>query len=187
VSAAGPASRRLFFALWPDAAERQALHTAFGAVIAAAGGRAVASANLHLTLEFLGAVPDAERASLEAIGAAVVLPQGVVVLDRLDWWPRAATLVVAPAAAADGLLVVQAQLRRTLNDRGFRVDSRPFRPHVTLARKVRAPPPAAPAAAVAWPLHELALVESLTGPQGSRYQPLARWSRVPRPADFEAH
>ncbi len=181
-----PAARRLFFALWPDEAERRALHDAFGAAIAAAGGRAVAPAHLHLTLEFLGAVPDAELAALAAIGAALALPEEVVVLDRLGWWPRAATLVVVPGAAPRGLLAVQAQLRETLKGRGFRVDSRPFRPHVTLARKVRAPPALGPAAGVGWPLRELALVESLTHPQGSRYTPLARWPRGARRADFGA-
>ena len=178
--------RRLFFALWPDAAERRALGDAFGAAIAAAGGRAVPSANLHLTLEFLGPVEEAALPALVALGRALSLPVEAVVLDRLNWWRRAAMLVAAPSVAATGLLAAQAQLRQALKGGGFRVDSRPFRPHVTLVRKVDTPPPAGPPAAVAWSFGEMALVESLSTPSGSCYAPLARWSRGAAHSDFSA-
>ncbi len=178
-------TRRLFFALWPDDAAREALRAGFGTAVAGAGGRAVPAANLHLTLEFLGPVAEERLADLAALGGAVALPQEPLVLDRLNWWPRAATLVAAPSAPGAGLLAAQADLRQALNDRGFRVDSRPFRPHVTLARKVTAAP-AATAASVRWPLGELALVESVPAPGGSRYTPLARWRRAARHAQFHA-
>jgi 2'-5' RNA ligase len=185
VSGAQPPRRRLFFALWPDEAERRALVEAFGAVVAAAGGRAVAPANLHLTLEFLGPVAEAELPALAALGAALALPDEAVVLDRLDWLRRAAVLVAAPSAPAAGLAAAQADLRRALKGRGLRVDSRPFRPHVTLAREVTVAPRPCPAS-VAWSIRDLALVESVASPAGSRYTPLARWRRGAAPADFNA-
>jgi len=184
VSEGRPRLRRLFFALWPDEAGRRALGAAFGAAAAAAGGRAVPAANLHLTLEFLGPVAQAALPALETLGGSLALPDEALVLDRLDWWRRAATLVAAPSAPGAGLLAAQAQLRRALNSGGFRVDSRPFRPHVTLARKVAAPPAPTPPAAVAWRALELALVESVATPQGSRYEPLARWRRGAAGTDF---
>lgn len=182
-----PPRRRLFFALWPDDAARGVLGDAFGAAVAAAGGRAVPAANLHLTLEFLGLVEEEALPVLAAFGADVRLPDEPVVLDRLDWWRRAAMLVAAPSAPAAGLLAAQAQLRLALKDGGFRVDSRPFRPHVTLARKVAAPPPPPPSAAVAWRFPELALVESVATPEGSRYTPIGRWPRGAAAADFSTH
>jgi 2'-5' RNA ligase len=186
VSGGQPASRRLFFALWPDDAEQRALAAAFGTVAAAAGGRAEPVASLHLTLEFLGPVAETDLPALVALGAALALPDEAVVLDRLDWWRRAAVLVAVPSAPAAGLLAAQADLRQALKGRGFRVDSRPFRPHVTLARRVAAPPPAARPAAVAWAIGELALVESVAAPTGSRYTPLARWRRGAPQANFSA-
>jgi RNA 2',3'-cyclic 3'-phosphodiesterase len=186
VSGGRPAGRRLFFALWPDDAERRALGAAFAAAIAAAGGRAVPPENLHLTLEFLGPVADAELAALAAVGAAIALPEQAVALDRLDWWRRASLLVAVPSAPAAGLLALQARLRQALQGRGFRVDTRPFRPHVTLAREAAAPPAATAAAGVAWAIRELALVESVASPAGSRYVPLARWRRGAPDADFGA-
>lgn len=184
MSGGRPARRRLFFALWPDDAERRALAAAFGAALASTGGRAVPAQSLHLTLEFLGPVADAEFTSLAAVGSAVVLPDESLVLDRLEWLRRAALLFAAPSTPAAGLLALQAQLRQALKGRGFRVDSRPFRPHVTLARKVAAPPPAGYAACVAWSIRELALVESVATPAGSRYTPLARWRGDGVQADF---
>jgi len=115
------------------------------------------------------------------------MPDEMLVLDRLDWWRRAALLVAAPSAPGAGLLAVQEKLRDALKGRGFRVDSRPFRPHVTLAREVTAAPPAAPPAEVAWPVRELALVASVPAPGGSRYTPLARWQHGSARADLSAH
>ncbi len=186
MSGGRPARRRLFFALWPSEAERRALAAAFGAVIAATGGRAVPAESLHLTLEFLGPVADTELATLAALGAAVVLPSEVLVLDRLEWLRRAALLFAAPSVPAAGLLAVQSDLRQALKGRGFRVDSRPFRPHVTLARRVAAPPQGGVQASVAWSVGELALVESVATPAGSCYAPLARWRRDAARADFSA-
>jgi RNA 2',3'-cyclic 3'-phosphodiesterase len=185
VTAAGQPSRRLFFALWPADAVRHALAAAFGAAVAAGGGRAVPPAHLHLTLEFLGPVAGDRLAELVAIGGHVALAAEPLVLDRLEWWRRAATLVVAPSTPGAGLLAVQAELRRALGGSGFRVDSRPFRPHVTLARKVVAAPAAAPGAVV-WPVEELALVASEPAAGGSRYTRLARWSGAATQAEFGA-
>jgi 2'-5' RNA ligase len=177
----------LFFALWPDDAVRSALVAACGAALAVARGRAVPATNLHLTLEFLGPVAETALGDLAELGGAIALPDEVLVLDRLEWWRRAALLVAAPGAPGAGLLAMQAQLRQALSGRGFRVDSRPFRPHVTLARELAQAPPPAPPAAVAWPVGELALVESVPAPDGSRYTPLARWRRGAARANFSAH
>ena len=140
MSGGRPATRRLFFALWPDPATRRALGNALGAVLATAGGQAVPAGELHLTLEFLGRIPDGALETLAALGAAIALPDEALLLDRLEWWRRSALLVATPSASAAGLLAAQAQLRQALGDHGFRVDSRPFRPHVTLARVRHARP-----------------------------------------------
>jgi 2'-5' RNA ligase len=170
------AKARLFFALWPGEELRAALTVAFAPAVAAAGGRAVPAHNLHLTLAFLGAVPAAALDRLVALGAALDLPQAGVRLDRLDWWRRAEVLVAAASEPPAALLELQAHLRRLLNEAGFRIDSQPFRPHVTLARKVSSPPPSVQSAVV-WPIATAALVESVPAPGGSRYTPLTTWTR----------
>ena len=172
-----PGHRRLFFALWPDAALRERLLETFGAAAAAAGGRAVAAENLHVTLEFLGVVAASRLEELEALGAATSLPAAALSLDTLEWWPRPALGVAGTSRPAGALLDLQAELRLRLGERGFRVDARAFRPHLTLAREVRVAPPLIRVARIDWPLAELALVESHADAGGSRYTALARWSR----------
>ena len=56
---AGEAQRRLYFALWPDAALRATIARVAAGPAAVAGGRAVPAADLHVTLAFLGGVPAA--------------------------------------------------------------------------------------------------------------------------------
>ena len=166
--------RRLFFALWPDPVEREALRAAFAASVRSAGGRAVPAEHLHVTLEFLGGVEDRLLVELTTLGAALALVEEPLLFDRIDWWRRSRALVAAPSVAPPALGALQSQLRRALSGGGFRVDSRPFRPHVTLAREVTAAP-AASAASVAWRTRVFALVESEPTPHGSRYTPIARW------------
>lgn len=172
-----PGHRRLFFALWPDATLRERLVESFGAAAATAGGRAVVPENLHVTLEFLGPVAASRLDELIALGAATSLPPTELSLDTLEWWPRPALRVAGTSRPASALLDLQAELRLRLGEHGFRVDSRAFRPHLTLAREVRVAPATTRAVRLDWPLNELALVESHAQPGGSRYTALERWSR----------
>src|SRR5579883_616458 len=76
-SAPGAPTRRLFFALWPDEAMREAMVQAIREPVRASGGRPVHAGNLHVTLAFLGAVPErrltelaeAARAAAEDMGS----------------------------------------------------------------------------------------------------------------------
>jgi 2'-5' RNA ligase len=61
----------LFFALWPDHALQQSLAETTQTVVLAAGGRPVPPENFHLTLAFLGSVPDARISEVAALGANV--------------------------------------------------------------------------------------------------------------------
>ena len=165
--------RRLFFALWPDEPLRAALAAALGG--APLPGTPVASADWHVTLEFLGQVAEARINELRALGASARLPATELVLDQLDWWRRPALLVAVGERAPAALIELQSALRRALGSAGFRVDARDYRPHLTLARRVAARPALAPIAPLLWPVTTLALVES-TYAAGARYRPLASWT-----------
>ena len=58
---------------------------------------------------------------------------------------------------------------------GIEREERPWRPHFTLVRRVRRPPPKLTIPAVRWSCDRLALVESVSGPDGLHYTPLAEW------------
>ncbi len=163
-------SARLFLALWPGEVLRGRLADWSRGCVWPAGARPVPPAQWHLTLHFLGAVP---RARLPALREALRLPcmpfaPFTLTLGQPALW-RGGTAVLE-AAAAPRLLALHAALGSALLAEGLRVEARPYRPHLTLAR--RAPqavlPPAGPA--LRWPVRGWALVES--GQQG--YQVLQR-------------
>ncbi|WP_458527413.1 2'-5' RNA ligase family protein, partial [Onishia taeanensis] len=58
---------RLFLALWPDPAVREALSSTAGQAHLACRGRPVAPEQLHLTLAFLGQVPTERLSALVAL------------------------------------------------------------------------------------------------------------------------
>lgn len=94
--------------------------------------------NYHLTLVFLGETQRqraAEAALRQAGGSPFPLRSaspGCFPRKGGDiWW-----LGVNPAP---GLLAVQRRLEKALRASGFSPEERPYRPHITLARKVRSP------------------------------------------------
>ncbi len=173
-AAPGPV-RRLFLASWPDAATRDATHHATRKAVRLSGGRPVATANLHLTLAFLGGVGADRHEAVCAVAGGLAAPGFEVVFDRVEFWPRPRVMVAVasdpPAAAA----ALAAGLWAGLAPLGFEPDLRPYRPHLTLARKVSRPQAGLIMKPVAWTVAELALVESVTDPAGPRYTVLERW------------
>ena len=166
-------SRRLFFALWPDDRTRQALFH-WQTHNLPAGVRWQHRADLHMTLHFLGQVDPVRLAALRDLGAAAAGEYFVVVLDEIGHWPGPQILWAAPSSMPGELLQLHARLATGLKALDLQVETRTFRPHVTLARKVRHEPAAGPLAALSWPVTELALVESRPG-DAPLYHPLHRW------------
>ena len=168
-----PSSRRVFFALWPDAPLREAL-AAHGASLAV-GGRPVPREHLHLTLIFPGAVP-ADRVPVLCRQAATVRTAPfTLTLDRIDHFPRAAVAWIGPSATPPALQALADALSGGCEHAGAPGDRRPFRPHVTLRRHIarparRAVPP------VVWPVRDFVLVESGSGGRPGAYAVVERWA-----------
>jgi 2'-5' RNA ligase len=173
-------TRRLFFALWPNREERAALvHTA-ASIVRHCGGRPVPEENLHVTLAFLGSVPGPRLPDLSAIArrAAASFPQEAVPisvsLETLEHWARAQVLAVLgrdddAQAAAPGAAALAQVLCAETAAAGFAPDLKPFRVHVTVARKVVHPPPSGAMRKVQWSFDEFVLMESRTLEQGPVY------------------
>lgn len=172
-----PETRRLFFALWPDAAVRAALVEAARHV--PVQGRAVDPADFHITLAFLGATDAArERCCREAADRLRAVPF-TLTLDRAGHWPRPQVLWLAPAVHPPALHALATDLATALRGCGFQPEARPFQPHLTLARKVRRAVLPEAVRPVLWPVGDFVLVESGGGADGVRYAVRARWPLGP--------
>lgn len=163
--------RRLFLALWPDQALRDALAAAQLEVRREAGGRAVPADNLHLTLAFLGAVPRERVDLLVAACRAVALDPHRLVLDRVGLWPRGGILWIGtndpPAPLARFVSAIQAALEPL----GFPPERRRFHAHVTLCRNSRRRP-SWQGKPIEWAVDRFCLVESELSYAGAAYRVL---------------
>ena len=173
-NAEGEPRQRLFFALWPDEEVRQPL-ARLGREALTFPGKLVAAENLHLTLVFLGSMSGKQRYSAEQLASEVTGSSFTLEFDRLGVWPRPRVLWCAPSRVPPALLQLVNELTRGLNARGLRVPDRPYRAHLTLARKVtsRVVPFGHPP--VSWRVSAFHLVASQTLPTGARYRVLAAW------------
>jgi RNA 2',3'-cyclic 3'-phosphodiesterase len=141
-------------------------------------------AQLHVTLAFLGQQPAEQLPVLEAVGAqaATASQRGVLKLGQPGSFgskraPR--VLWVALDGEIHKLEALQKRLDGGLRNAGFTLEDRPFRPHVTLARRREsarsgAPPdwPPAVRGRTEFELRHLTLFESRLSPRGPTYIPV---------------
>jgi 2'-5' RNA ligase len=141
---------------------------------------------LHLTLRFLGPTPD-ERiaATIAAVEAAAIgRDRFTVGISGSGTFPpggRPRALWLGVTEGADQLAGLAAAVDDALRERGWTLDDRPFRPHLTLARSDGV----SAASAIAASLGEeaagldlrfesvrMGLFESVTGGGPARYEPV---------------
>ena len=168
---------RTFLALTPDADAALRID-AWRARHWPVPGRDVAVQSLHLTLCFLGDVDEARLERLARhVDRAVAAPLGLDVrLDEPGWRADAGVAWLAASTPPPALLALGRRMRGLAGRAGIRIDKRPFLPHVTLARRVDAPPPAPLSApAIDCRFERVELLESVRDPRGARYRELAAW------------
>ncbi len=164
--------RRLFFALWPDAGVRQQL---------AAAARhwtryPVAAANLHMTLQFLGARTAAEMACCCEAAGQLQGEAFELQLDYLGGWTKPRVQWLGTSHIPPALLQLVEQLQAALLPCGIAAAPRRYVPHVTLSRKEKNPRIQAGLTPVCWQVRDFVLAESVSTPQGVRYDVLQRWA-----------
>jgi len=167
--------QRLFFALWPDDKVRTALDEA-GRSLLGKRVKRVPAANLHLTLAFAGSVTASVRQCLESAAGVIQLAPFDLTIDQYGHWHRPRIAWVAPTHSPPGLWSLVGGLRTAFESCGLQVETRPYQPHVTLARKISRLAAVPPATPVSWSIRSFSLVESVTDPRGVRYQRLVSWT-----------
>jgi 2'-5' RNA ligase len=193
VTASEP-SRRLFFALWPDETLRSALaeavHEAVHGVVEALDGRPIPASNFHVTLVFIGSVIESRIRELIAIAERVAddlavaggeparqsespvesdWPGVQLTFDGIEYWPKPKIICATASVPSVPATALADVLKAHLTDAGFAPDLKPFRAHITLARKVPLGSHEQSMRSVLWSFAEFALVDSQTESKGSVY------------------
>ena len=173
---ANHATQRLFFALWPNAKLQAALHLAGQSLQKAFGGRVVRTENIHLTLAFLGSVPVERIDELVDIGGSIMARRFELILTETGCWKRSAVGWIAPESMPEPLQDLVLELRRQLLAAGFRVDDKPFAPHVTLLRKAKCrTQPTRLQTPLDWHIDDFVLMRSDTLESGVEYSKTGGW------------
>ena len=173
-------SARVFFALWPKAAESGQLAAWQAQLKRLCGGRAMRGETLHNTLAFIG---DVELYGLEVLQLAAQEVSGEgfeLCFDEARYWGHNHIVYAAPRHVPPQLLNLADALGRRLDAHRFQFDRRDYKPHVTLLRNAHGsdtPLPALPP--VSWQVEDFALVRSVPRDGLTDYRVLARFPLNP--------
>jgi RNA 2',3'-cyclic 3'-phosphodiesterase len=174
---------RLFFAVFPDSETRGRIAAAAQALALADGSRWVPAENYHLTLAFIGEVPRDKLGALKGVGAAQRARKFTVRLDAYEYWPKAGVVIAAASACPEPLEHLHRALGAALERCDVALDSRPFRPHITMARKVPQAPVLQAMSEIVWTPRSFQLVRSVSTPDRSVYTVVDSWPLLDKVAN----
>lgn len=166
------AERRLFFALWPSDRQRELLRDTLRPVLTSVEGDTIDRRNWHVTLVFIGAFPEEQIPFLQAAAAEISLEPLRLRFDRLGFWPRPKVACLLPLAVPPELQALVHALEKALTAFDVQPEDRAYRPHMTVARRVRSFDTVPLARPVDLEWSDFELVESSSTPSGVMYQPL---------------
>lgn len=165
---------RYFLAVWPDDTVRARLARWSEAIPAGSAARRVPADNLHITLVFLGALEPPGLDAVRTVAADTPWSGASLTLDRIGYWKRARIIWAGSREGSEALSALTETLRDRLRRLGFRVEARPFVPHVTLYRKAGRRPRWRPEV-IDWRIERFCLVRSTLSSTGPRYEIVERW------------
>lgn len=181
---AGLKSARVFIALWPDAATRAELAATGKRLHDALSGKSTRPETIHLTLVFIGDLARERIPELNAKLASIAAPSFRIAFDRADCWRHNRIAYLAPTQPPTELFGLVTKLESALDELAIPFDRRPYTPHITLVRKaectkanpaigrVSDAPIAGDLIPITWSAKRFLLVESVTIPEGVRYDNL---------------
>ena len=166
-------SSRLFFALWPDDQTRLEL-AGLSRSIEAKGFRPIQLHNVHITLVFLGQVDSTSELLIKDSVKGIYARPFVLTFDQLSYWSRPKVLCLTCSQFNDEVEMLVAALNSEVASCGLQTDTRPYQPHITLARHAKYLPhinfeP------IIWRADSFCLVESYSEPGGVNYIVRQQW------------
>ncbi|SFF39291.1 2'-5' RNA ligase [Fontimonas thermophila] len=185
-----PAINRLFFALWPSAAVRQACAEAARGLRMRMQPTGYLSPpdRYHITLLFLGDfVPADKEAAARQAASLVRSPPFALRLDQagsfrnraIPWW-------LGMRELPPQLERLHERLRDAMLRVGVTPDRMRFVPHLTVVRDAGKPLPPTPVTPIDWAVDEFVLVRSRLDRNPVEYELLGRWPLTGAPDEGAA-
>lgn len=175
---------RLFVAVVPEPAALDELERAIERARTLPGAQSLRFASrerLHLTLRFLGAVPEPEvdalrRACAEVAASNLAFPLTLAGAGAFSSVARASVVWIGASDGADSLCALAEAVSARIDSLGYAREPRAFTPHLTVARSKRpsaqrATVEALSRGSIQTPVRELVLMRSHLG-ANARYEAL---------------
>lgn len=164
--------KRLFFALWPSEKQRQKIDSVIEHYKTSLAGKWTARENWHVTLVFIGGFPIDDIPGLQAAADDIRCPSFDLSFQRINFWKRPKIMCLQGDYVPNQLTSVVKSLNSAARPFGFTPEKRPYKPHMTLARKARHFEAITLAQPVRLHWSGFKLVESVSTPTGVQYKPL---------------
>lgn len=165
---------RTFLTLVPDARTALAIHQ-WSELCWPGLLRRIPVQNFHLTVAFLGDTDDRALQTLAEVFDGFEHQPINVTLDQVGYWTDSEVLWLGSRKVPEALSTLHAKCRSAANRVGAKGGAKRYQPHITLARKVVAPPAALIEPDFAFTAETLELWSSVRETKGARYSTLASW------------
>ncbi|MFO7602597.1 MAG: RNA 2',3'-cyclic phosphodiesterase [Gammaproteobacteria bacterium] len=173
-------TRRLFFALWPGRELRQTISQTLMPRLQGLSGRKLSQQQWHITLAFLGNVPDEMADCVQQQAQTISAAPFDITLETVGYWSRPKVVWLGAGDIPDGLQSLVSDLNTALKPCGYAPEYPDFKAHMTLMRKVTRKPKPFPVRPITWHVDQFVLVESRVDSSGSQYKIVQRWPLVVR-------
>ena len=165
---------RLFFALWPDNKTQSNLYHV-ARQFKNEKIRLVKKSNLHITLEFLGEVSEYNKQQLIEKSNHIQVEPFEIELTNIGWWRKPGVLWIGMHHIPQPLTNLVESIKQIVEQQDMETDKRSYKPHITIARKVKQIQLPKQSIDIRWQVNSFALVESRSTEMGVVYQTIQKW------------
>lgn len=166
---------KVFFAIWPDLHVKRQLSRLTGNLEHLCGGYRTNSLKLHLTLVFLGNILIKQLAHVQEIASQIKLPCFSLVIDTIEYWKHNKIVYAGITDKPAELMKLVSQLHHDLQLAGFKLEQRPYIPHLTLVRNATCQQLPQLTSPIQWNINEWVLIQSMPTKKGMVYSQLSSW------------
>ena len=168
-------SIKIFFAIWPDPYVKAQLSRLTGNLERVCGGYRTNSLKLHLTLVFLGNILTKQLADVKDIASQIKLPCFSLIIDTIEYWTHNKIVYAGITDIPAELIALVSQLNNDLQLAGFKLEQRPYIPHLTLVRNADCQQLPKLKTPIQWNIKEWMLIQSIPTRASTVYTQLGSW------------